>query len=399
MNKNHAGLLAFATSIVLLGGCATVTPIGSGATYDPDEREQRLWETTQAEARALINSGILYRDQSVQAYCQLILERILGEGLSSYEPLRPRVYVVDAPSTNAFALPHGEIFIHTGMLGRIRNEAQLAMLLGHEITHATHRHTDQRLDDAYVRMGGLGYVSVLSAAGGANVYNIISGVSLIITQAAMAGYGRDQEREADAIGLALMAQAEYDPSEGARMFQQMLDATDSKDRRRHSLYSSHPKMKDRVKSCKKAAKQMSQDVLDHAAATGQDSYVSICRQLIYGEAERHIAQGKYGLAKETLGFMKQARPRDSRPYTLLGDLFRARSEDGDLEMSVESYQEAALVDARDARAYRGLGICRARKGDNEQAIRDFRTYLQLAPSSPDADYFRGFINQLTGARK
>ena len=399
MNMDRVGLLAITTSIVLLGGCATVTPIGPGAKYDPDEREQRLWETTQAEARALIDSGMLYRDQRVQAYCQSILERILGQGLSSYEPLRPRVYVVDAPSTNAFALPHGEIFIHTGMLGRIRNEAQLAMLLGHEITHATHRHADQRIDDAYVRTGGWGYVSVLSAAGGANVYNIISGVSLIITQAAMAGYGRDQEREADAVGLALMAQAEYDPSEGARMFEQMLDATDSKDRRRHFLYSSHPKMKDRVKNCTKAAKEMSQDVLNHAAAIGQDSYVSICRRLIYGEAEQHIAQGKYGLAEETLSFMKKARPRDSRPYTLLGDLFRARSEDGDLEMSVESYQEAALVDARDARAYRGLGICRARKGDNEQAIRDFRTYLQLAPSSPDAEYFRGFIAQLTGASK
>lgn len=399
MNKDHVGLLAFATSIVLLGGCAIVTPIGSGATYDPDEREQRLWESAQAEARALIDSGKLYRDQRVQAYCQSILERILGQGLSSYEPLRPRVYVVDAPSTNAFVLPHGEIFIHTGMLGRIRNEAQLAMLLGHEITHATHRHTDQRLDDAYVRTGGLGYVSVLSAAGGANVYNIVSGVSLIITQAAMAGYGRDQEREADAVGLALMAQAGYDPSEGARMFQQMLDATDSKDRRRHFLYSSHPKMKDRVKSCKKATKQMSQDVLDHATATGQESYVSICRELIYGEVERHIAQGKYELAKETLSFMKQARPRFSQPYTLLGDLFRARAEDGDLEMSVESYQEAALVNARDARAYRGLGLCRARKGDNEQAIRHFQTYLQLAPTSPDAEYFRGFIDQLTEARK
>ncbi|MCH8969896.1 MAG: hypothetical protein IIA66_12355, partial [Planctomycetes bacterium] len=78
MNKDRVGLLAIATSIVLLGGCATVTPIGSGASYDPDEREQRLWKTAQAEARALIDSGILHQDQKVQAYCQSILERILG---------------------------------------------------------------------------------------------------------------------------------------------------------------------------------------------------------------------------------------------------------------------------------------------------------------------------------
>lgn len=118
-------LLVFAVA-----GCSQrVTPFGPGYIVEPDEDERRLWKTSQGDSEAIKVSGKLLRDTELEAYLNAILDRLLGEHRNAYLPLRPRVYILDSPSENAFALPHGGIYVHSGILGRIRSEAQLAMLL------------------------------------------------------------------------------------------------------------------------------------------------------------------------------------------------------------------------------------------------------------------------------
>ncbi|MBI5763673.1 MAG: M48 family metalloprotease [Planctomycetes bacterium] len=130
--------------VVCSQGCGPkVTPIGPGFVYQPDEREQRLWATNREQAQTVVTSGAVYDDPKLQEYVQSVLSRVLGHHEAAYLPLRPNVIIIDAPATNAFSLAQGDIVLHTGVLGRIRNEAQLAMLLGHEISHATHRHLYQ----------------------------------------------------------------------------------------------------------------------------------------------------------------------------------------------------------------------------------------------------------------
>src|SRR5262249_16243918 len=157
---------------------------------------------------------------------------ILSQNRQAYAPLDAIVSILDAPSTNAFTFPHGEIFVHTGMLGRLRNEAQLAMLLGHEITHATNRHTFQEHQDLYARRGASAYIGVISALGGGNVHDAVSGLGTLLTLAAVTGYSREKESEADRTGMLLMAQAGYRPSQGPEMFERMLAAADRAERHR-----------------------------------------------------------------------------------------------------------------------------------------------------------------------
>ena len=152
------------------------------------------------------------------------------------------------PTLNAFAMPNGRIYVHTGLLARLDNEAQLATILSHEMTHVDHRHALRFTRDVqnkqilYTVLGVAASIGVGAAAGsrarsgdpiGAAVLsqtaNAVLGLGLqLAALASINGYGRDLEREADREGMARLVRAGYDPKEAPRVFKLLRD--ESKDR-------------------------------------------------------------------------------------------------------------------------------------------------------------------------
>lgn len=118
--------------------------------------------------------------------------------------------IVKTDKPNAFALPNGSVYVTQGLIRLLRNEAQLANVLGHEVSHVTERHT---ADQLVVNMGTLGFLELANAllkgdpsskerqATKEMVFSLISN-----------GYSRDNEREADKVGHKLAATAGWDPS-------------------------------------------------------------------------------------------------------------------------------------------------------------------------------------------
>lgn len=394
-NRIKSGLAVVGILLVVTGCVSRITPIGPGFIYEPDEEEKRLWDSSRGFAAILRVPGVIYEDAELQEYVQGVLHRVLGNNLTPYLPLKPRVSFVDSTVTQAFALGHGDIFLHSGILGRIRNEAQLALLLGHEITHSTHRHVYQRSEDRYARRGTLSYLSVLSALGGGNIHKMVSGVGSVITEAAIAGFSRDNERESDQVGLILIAQAGYDPREGAKLWQQMLDATDRKDRNRHFMYASHPKMKDRVKTSGRLVERMPPELIEQATDVGRDRYVAAAGHMILEEARTHITRGKFDLAERTLLFLRDAMPDNAEPLSVLGDLCRARAKSGDAERAVNAYEQSIELDSGIASAHLGLGFTFVKTGQKVKALDHLRRFLELDPDAVNADYVRDFITNLS----
>jgi predicted Zn-dependent protease len=380
----------------LAAGCAPrVTPIGPGYVFRPEKDELRLWEQADKESAALQASGKLNRDPELERYVQSVLVRLIGQNRQAYLPLKLRVFILDDPSINAFALPNGDIIVHTGILARMRNEAQLATLLGHELTHNTRRHMYCWREKAYGSSGAYSYIAVLSSVGGGNIQNLASGVSGLIARAAIYGYSRENEQEADRVGLTLAAQAGYDPHQGAEMFRAALAATDPRDRRFNFFYSTHPKMEQRVEDCDALIKQMPSELLAGATDLGQDRYLTAAIELIHGEVERQIAQGKYALADETLTFLAQARPEDADTFAHRGDLYRARAAAGDRDQARAAYERALELDPDQARAHRGLGLLCAQEGEKESAVENLRKYTEEAKDAPDVPYIQKYITQLS----
>jgi beta-barrel assembly-enhancing protease len=377
-------------------GCApraTLPAIGPGTSPQLTEREMRLWQISREFADQLDAGGAAYREESVREYVQSVLKKLLAGDPGAYAPLELSVHIVDQPSLNAFCLPNGCIAIHTGILGRMRNEAQLAMLLAHEITHATHRHTYQQREDLYSRTAGNAYVCLLSAAGGA-AGAAISQVSTLVTTAAISGYSREQETEADRIGLELLVRAGYDSERGAQVFQRLLDAADKNEKQYSFVYSNHPQLQERVADCRALVSRFDPGLRARSRELGEQAYVNVMKTLIYQEVMRHIAQGKFDLAVETLQTMSRLRPADAEARCLLGDLYRARGQDGDKQRCRDAYGQALAVDSHHPPTHRNLGLLLMEQGDVHNAAQHLKQFLDDAPSASDAAYIRQCLDQL-----
>ena len=147
------------------------------------------------------------RDPALNDYVRSIVCKLAGARCAAL-----RFYVVEVPQANAYALPNGAVVVWTGLLLRMQNEAQLAMVLGHEMTHYFLRHSLKRFESArdtlnslaFVRLAGIFALPVELAAGGA-----------------LMSYTRDQERDADAGGFDLATSVGYDPQQAANVWQYM----------------------------------------------------------------------------------------------------------------------------------------------------------------------------------
>jgi len=268
MRKSLAWLLVVC---LLLPGCASrsVPPIGAGGQpFKPDSDERALWAKAEKEEEALLKKAKAYDDPLLEDYLAKVGERLTPDDVRNAGGPGFKFGVLRDPTLNAFALPNGHIYVHTGLLSRLDNESQLAMIVGHEMTHVTHRHALSFQRDAQTKqilytVGAVAAsIGVAAVAGsraqkgdyvGAAVIgqtaNAILGLGLALTtMAAINGYGRDLERDADQGGMENLVRAGYDPKEAPKVF--ALLRSESKDRGSLEtfFFGSHPKLTERIET-------------------------------------------------------------------------------------------------------------------------------------------------------
>jgi predicted Zn-dependent protease len=156
--------------------------------------------------------------------------------------------VIDDKQVNAFCLPGGKIGVYTGILPVTRDDAGLAAVLGHEVSHAIARHSGERVTQQLLAQG---------LVTGATIALAGSGRDARVTQAAQVGfmalatggllyYGRSQESEADHLGVIYMAKAGYHPSAAKDLWVRMSQASGGKQRLPEFL-STHPSPETRIR--------------------------------------------------------------------------------------------------------------------------------------------------------
>ncbi|MFP4109122.1 MAG: M48 family metalloprotease, partial [Desulfonatronovibrio sp.] len=139
------------------------------------------------------------RDSGLNNYLSYVGENIAR---TTHRPDMPySFHALNAPYVNAYAFPGGTIGITRGILLDLDNEAELASLIGHEAGHVSARHTSQRMTRSLLAAVAL---SGVSAAAGSDMGDLVSGLGGIGAGALLAGYSRNQEREADSLGLEYM---------------------------------------------------------------------------------------------------------------------------------------------------------------------------------------------------
>jgi predicted Zn-dependent protease len=200
-----AGLAA----LLLCAACATNPATGERQlSLVGEQQEIALGREAAGQVAGQIG---LYPDEKVQRYVARVGNELAAR---SERPDLPWSFqVVDDPSVNAFALPGGFIYVTRGIMTYLDNEAELASVLGHEIGHVTARHSVERMSKAQLASLGLGIGAILSPD--LRNYGDLAqtGLSLLFLK-----FSRDDERQADDLGVRYMLRESYDPRQMPQVF-------------------------------------------------------------------------------------------------------------------------------------------------------------------------------------
>ena len=295
-------------SLALAPACTRVENPATGqaefTTLTP-EQERQIGE--QEHPRIVQQFGGVYPDETLQAYIEQIGDRIAAR--SDLPQAEFTFTLLNSEVPNAFALPGGYVYITRGLLALAETEAEVAGVLGHEIGHVTARHTAQR----QTRATGAGVLATLGTIGAAILGGEVAGrlaqqVAGVGAQAYLASYSRDQEYQADDLGVGYMTAAGYDPQAMAS-FLEKLDAQAQLEREiaggddpAQSWFATHPRTLDRVQR----AVDEAEAGLDGAGRIGREDYLARIEGLIWGEdPSQGIVRGRRFVHPE-LGFAFEA---------------------------------------------------------------------------------------------
>jgi predicted Zn-dependent protease len=347
--------------------------------------EGGLWAFMDREEQRLKRSSFLIRDPALHDYVNGIACRLAGEHCPEM-----RVYLVRTPYFNASMAPNGMMQVWSGLLVRMQNEAQLAAVLGHEIGHYLQRDSVERLRDAKSRSSfGLLVGMALSAIGGGSVGSL---AQMGILAGGLA-YGRDQERMADKIGIALMARDGYAPAEAGRVWGQLLEEAEGAKAAGEEvtsvniLFASHPPAEERREVLAAAAKR------DWPGATrsGADEYRAALAPHRMGFLYDEVRRRRFGESLVLFDRLLKSSPRDGQVQYFKGEVYRQRGREGDTKLALEAYRAALEMDNTPPEVHRSLGTVLRQTGDSAEATRAFQRYLELKPGAEDAELIRSYL--------
>jgi predicted Zn-dependent protease len=185
--------------------------------------------------------------------------------------------VVDDPVVNAFALPGGHVYVTRGLMTHLTSEAQLAAVIGHEIGHVAARHAVTQLSKARIARVGVLAGSILSPAlGGAAA----RGLEMLFFK-----YSRDDERQADDLGLRYMVAQGYDPREMPRVFEVLRRVSQARDGERIPGWrSTHPSEEERIRTIGGEVARLGGDL--SGRTVGREEYLRSLDRVVFGRSPR-----------------------------------------------------------------------------------------------------------------
>jgi predicted Zn-dependent protease len=209
--------------------------------YSP-EREQAMGKQLASEVEAQVT---LVSDPAVNDYVNGVVQRLVQNSDAKVPFI---VRVIDDAEVNAFALPGGFLFIHTGLIQAADNEAELAAVISHEIAHVAARHATKSMSRSFLwNIGSIPLVFVGGPAGAAvrQIVRLAGPMSVL-------SFSRNSEREADVLGLEYAHTAGYDPVALVQIFERLRANERDKKSMLSRAFMCHPTTADRIERAQKA---------------------------------------------------------------------------------------------------------------------------------------------------
>jgi beta-barrel assembly-enhancing protease len=376
---SRAALLAAA---ICLGACqsADVGARAAGVVPEKSTDEAGLWMQSENLEKELKRSALRIEDSALNAYVNSVTCKVAPDICGEI-----KVHLLESSSFNAYMMPNGTMVVFSGLMLRAENEAQLASVLGHEIghfeeNHSLEQHRTMKRTALFALAGDLA----------------VGGLGSLAAVLSVLGYSREHEREADDIGFARLAKANYSGAEAAKVWSQLIaefEASDFKRKQkrasRSSVLDTHPAPPER--SATLAAK---------AAAAGpngtteQAAYRAQVRPFLGRWLDADLEARDWGMSLHLINRL-QATGADLGTLAYYeGEVYRERRMPGDEVKALAAYETAQAHTDAPAATWRALGEAYRKAGRTADARAAYAAYLQRDPAAPDAALISQSLSRL-----
>jgi beta-barrel assembly-enhancing protease len=356
----------------------------------------------------------LVEDGEVLSYVQAVGSRIVKQlGNTSYDY---QFFVINESVPNAFAIPGGYIFIYRGLIEMMASEGELAGILSHELGHIQAHHYQRRMEEGHMlnlaTLAGVLAAILIGAKGGGVGSQALAMGSIAGAQTAQLKYSRENEEEADQLGLRYLCAAGYPAKDMASVMQRLNQAQWMANSSIPSYLLTHPALTERIQYLQDLARK------PEYQAKGANSNILgdfpiMQASLVAEYTDPHVAEGRfqagarkgdvaaiYGLGRlylrqgkspEALPYLQDAARQDSGSPFVLSTLGDAYLKLGKLNDAQRVLQSALLLDPSAPVVHYRLALILKELGQKEEALQHLQRIEEWAPAYPDIDNNLGIL--------
>ena len=385
--------LASFTSVAVVAGCAINPVTGHNQFMLMGENEEIQIDKVNSPHQFSADYGLV-SDRALGAYIQDV-----GLGLvrGTHRAQMPYNFnVVNATYVNAYAFPGGSIAITRGILAELDNEAELAALIGHELGHVNARHTAARMSKGKLLGGLLGGVSLLAGATSRNLGELTGLVGGLGASLLLAKYSREDERQADELGMTYMVRAGYAPQGMVGLMDVLRSMSKTQPSVIEAMFASHPMSAERYDTAVQRIQQQYAPLhnLPLSAERYKDATASL-RKLkpmftMLQEGDRAMAAQEYGIAQERYTSGLKQSPNDYAGLLMLAKCFLAQKKGKE---AAGQAAKARSINPAEAQAQHVHGVASIMLQDYQTALADFTAYDQRLPGNPSMTFMKGFAHE------
>jgi predicted Zn-dependent protease len=362
---------------------APVPPPYAGAYQPHGVDEIGMWKEADENERTLANSPLVISDPELNTY----IKNVLCETVGADRCKATRVYILRTPMFNASMTPNGTMRVYSGLLLRVRDEAELGSVLGHEFGHYERRHTLEYFKAARRGSDLMGWATVLASM--SRTYGTQSSFNdlQLSVYGGLAHYGRNNERDADLLGIGYLNRSSLPPQSASKVWRNVMAEAEASASARGlskprfdnvAFFASHPPDAERATylSALAAPEGATRD-------TGAARYSKALAPWLPQFLDDQIKLNDFGASEYVITSL--AETGWTAPLWLArGDLYRMRGNQRDLSNAAEFYSNAVALDPTLAEAQRGLGLALIKTGQRDMGQAALVRYLTLKPSATDA---------------
>lgn len=381
-----------------LAGCATDPVTGKKSLVGLSEGQEISLDQQQSPHQFSADYGAS-QDEALNRYVQDVSDDLWRH---SHRPKMPySARVLNANYINAYTFPGGSMAATRGIMLDLQNEDELAALMGHETGHVNARHAAEQAGKSMLVQGGLVLASV-AVAGKEQYQPIVQLAGQIGGSALLSKYSRDNEREADALGMEYMTRAGYNPDGMVGLMGMLQSQSKAKPGLLETMFASHPMSDERYQTAARRAEQQyagqrglplrRERYMDHTAGLRRIKPAVTAMQ----QGESLLAKDQPSQAEGHFGQALGLAPQDYAANVLMAKAKLAQKK----EREAEPYlAQARAIYPSEGQALQLSGVTKLALSQPEAALQFFNAYDQRLPGNPGTTFLLGVTYENMQDRK